>query len=60
MTDLFADWQVPAVGLTGSPLDRADRLRNDVEGFNAALNDWRARVLGLGLSWDRVVETLCR
>jgi NAD+ diphosphatase len=34
-------------GFTGSPLDRADRLRNDPEGFNAVLNDWRARILGL-------------
>jgi NAD+ diphosphatase len=29
MTDLFADWQVPLVGITGSPLDRADHLRRD-------------------------------
>ncbi len=54
-------------GFTGSPLDRADRLRNDVEGFNAALNDWRARVLGLdgldpvvasegGLKWVSIAE----
>ncbi len=54
-------------GFTGSPLDRADRLRNDVEGFNAALNDWRARVLGLdgldpivasegGLKWHSLAE----
>ncbi len=34
-------------GFTGSPLDRADRLRNDAEGYNAVLNDWRGRVLGL-------------
>lgn len=34
-------------GFTGSPLDRADRLRNDKEGFNAALNNWRARLLNL-------------
>jgi NAD+ diphosphatase len=32
-------------GFTGSPLDRADRLRNDVEAFNVALNDWRGRLL---------------
>lgn len=32
-------------GFTGSPLDRADRLRNDIESFNAVLNDWRGRVL---------------
>jgi NAD+ diphosphatase len=54
-------------GFTGSPLDRADRLRNDAEGFNAALNDWRARVLGLdgldpvvasegGLKWVSIAE----
>ena len=54
-------------GFTGSPLDRADRLRNDVEGFNAVLNDWRARVLGLdgldpliasegGLKWHSMAE----
>ncbi len=34
-------------GFTGSPLDRADRLRNDKEGFSAALNNWRARLLSL-------------
>jgi NAD+ diphosphatase len=34
-------------GFTGSPLDRADRLRNDVEAFNTVLNDWRGRLLGL-------------
>ena len=34
-------------GFTGSPLDRADRLRNDIEGFNATLNDWRAQLLNL-------------
>lgn len=34
-------------GFTGSPLNRADRLRNDIEAFNAALNDWRGRLLGL-------------
>jgi NAD+ diphosphatase len=54
-------------GFTGSPLDRADRLRNDAEGFNAALNDWRARVLGLdgldpivasegGLKWHSLAD----
>ncbi len=54
-------------GFTGSPLDRADRLRNDPEGFNAVLNDWRARVLGLdgldpmiasegGLVWQTMAE----
>jgi NAD+ diphosphatase len=34
-------------GFTGYPLDRADSLRKDLEGFNAALNDWRGRVLAL-------------
>ncbi len=34
-------------GFTGSPLDRADRVRNDIEAFNALLNDWRGRLLGL-------------
>ncbi len=34
-------------GFTGSPLDRADRLRSDAEGYAAVLSDWRARVLGL-------------
>jgi NAD+ diphosphatase len=34
-------------GFTGSPLDRADRLRNDLEAYNETLNDWRARVLSL-------------
>jgi NAD+ diphosphatase len=54
-------------GFTGSPLDRADRLRNDAEGFNAVLNDWRGRVLGLdgldpvvasqgGLKWLSMAE----
>lgn len=54
-------------GFTGSPLDRADRLRNDLEGYNAALNDWRGRVLGLdgldpvvasegGLKWHSIAE----
>ena len=56
-----------APGFTGSPLDRADRLRNDLAGFNAALNDWRGRVLGLdgldpvltsegGLKWLSMAE----
>lgn len=54
-------------GFTGSPLDRADRLRNDVEAFNATLNDWRGRLLGLagldpmlspegGLVWQSMAE----
>jgi NAD+ diphosphatase len=34
-------------GFTGSPLDRADRLRSDAEGYAAVLADWRGRVLAL-------------
>lgn len=34
-------------GFTGSPLDRADRLRADVEAYGRVLNDWRGRLLGL-------------
>ncbi|MFZ4110587.1 MAG: hypothetical protein ACOYKQ_08980, partial [Polymorphobacter sp.] len=29
MSDLFSDWNMPEVGITGSPLDRADHLRRD-------------------------------
>ncbi len=36
-----------SAGFTGSPLDRADRLRNDAPGYAEVLNDWRGRVLGL-------------
>lgn len=36
-----------APGFTGSPLDRVDHIRNDGDAFNALLNDWRGRVLGL-------------
>lgn len=36
-----------APGFTGSPLDRVDHIRNDAEAFDALLNDWRGRVLGL-------------
>jgi NAD+ diphosphatase len=54
-------------GFTGSPLDRADRLRNDLEAYEALLGDWRARVLGLdgldpavgadgGLQWTSMAE----
>lgn len=32
---------------TGSPLDRVDHLRSDVEAFAALAADWRGRVLGL-------------
>ena len=35
------------IGFTGSPLDRADRLRHDAEGLAAAESDWRARLLKL-------------
>ncbi len=34
-------------GFTGGLLDRADRLRHDVEALAAAMSDWRARVLKL-------------
>jgi NAD+ diphosphatase len=54
-------------GFTGSPLDRADRVRNDAEAYGALLGDWRARVLGLdgldprlgaegGLHWHSIAE----
>lgn len=54
-------------GFTGSPLDRADRVRNDAEAYGALLGDWRARILGLdgldpiladegGLLWHSVAE----
>ena len=54
-------------GFTGSPLDRADRVRNDAEAYGALLGDWRARVLGLdgldpllasegGLLWHSIAE----
>ncbi len=54
-------------GFTGSPLDRADRLRNDVEGYAATLSDWRARILALdgldpviasegGLAWQSMAD----
>ena len=38
---------VPAIGFTGSPLDRADRLRHDADALAAAEGDWRARLLKL-------------
>lgn len=54
-------------GFTGSPLDRADRVRNDVEAYGVLLRDWRARVLGLegldpvlasegGLTWQSLAD----
>ncbi len=54
-------------GFTGSPLDRVDHIRNDVEAYNALLSDWRARVLGLdgldpviasegGLQWQSMAD----
>ena len=54
-------------GFTGSPLDRADRVRNDVEAYGVLLSDWRARVLGLdgldpvlasegGLTWQSLAD----
>ncbi len=54
-------------GFTGSPLDRADHIRNDEAGYAALLGDWRARVLTLdgldpvvsdqgGLAWQSLAE----
>ena len=54
-------------GFTGSPLDRADRVRNDLEAYGALRVDWRARVLGLdgldpivgtegGLHWHSIAD----
>jgi NAD+ diphosphatase len=54
-------------GLTGSPLDRADALRNDPDRLAAAMSDWRARLLRLdgidpllgedgALSWGSLAE----
>jgi NAD+ diphosphatase len=34
-------------GFTGSPLDRVDHIRSDLEAYGVLLSDWRARVLGL-------------
>ncbi len=36
-----------AAGFTGSPLDRVDHLRNDVEAFAGFVSDWRGRILSL-------------
>jgi NAD+ diphosphatase len=54
-------------GFTGSPLDRVDHIRSDVEAYAALLSDWRARILGLdgldpmvasegGLVWQSIAE----
>src|SRR6476661_2717535 len=54
-------------GFTGSPLDRADALRNDADALAAAMSDWRARLLRLDgidpvlgddglLSWGSLAE----
>ncbi len=54
-------------GFTGSPLDRADRLRSDAEGYAAVVADWRGRLLTLdgldpvvsaegALTWQSVAE----
>ena len=56
-----------APGFTGSPLDRADRVRSDAEAYGVLLGDWRARILGLngldpvvasegGLHWHSLAE----
>lgn len=54
-------------GFTGSPLDRADALRNNPDALGEALGDWRARLLRLNgidpvlepdgsLSWGSLAE----
>ncbi|MBS0504067.1 MAG: NAD(+) diphosphatase [Proteobacteria bacterium] len=54
-------------GFTGSPLDRADALRNDPDALASARGDWRARLLRLDgidpvldadgrLSWGSLAE----
>ncbi|MEE9434984.1 MAG: NAD(+) diphosphatase [Sphingorhabdus sp.] len=54
-------------GFTGSPLDRVDHIRNDVDAYTALLSDMRARILGLegldpmvapegGLVWQSIAE----
>ncbi|NJM51180.1 MAG: NAD(+) diphosphatase [Sphingomonadales bacterium] len=54
-------------GFTGSPLDRADRLRSDEQAYAAILSDWRARILTLdgldpvvsadgGLAWTSIAD----
>jgi NAD+ diphosphatase len=54
-------------GFTGSPLDRADAIRNDPDALRAAKSDWRARLLRLdgidpvlaedgALSWGSLAE----
>jgi NAD+ diphosphatase len=54
-------------GFTGSPLDRADYVRNDEKAYGALLGDWRARILGLdgldpvvgpqgGLHWNSIAD----
>ena len=54
-------------GFTGSPLDRADHLRQDAEALGHAMSDWRARLLRLDgidpvlddqgrLSWGSLAE----
>lgn len=46
---------LPAPGFTGSPLDRADRLRQDSDALAAAL-DWRTRLLVLGPGYEPQVD----
>lgn len=54
-------------GLTGSPLDRADQLRQNADALASAMSDWRARLLRLDgidpvlseegtLSWGSLAE----
>jgi NAD+ diphosphatase len=54
-------------GFTGSPIDRVDHIRSDVEAYQALTRDWRGRLLGLegldplvgedgGLVWHSMAE----
>ncbi len=54
-------------GFTGSPLDRVDHIRSDVDAYAALRGDWRARILGLdgldpmvasegGLQWQSLAD----
>ncbi len=56
-----------ATGFTGSPLDRVDHIRSDIDAYSALLVDWRARILKLdgidpvvsdegGLHWGSLAE----
>ncbi len=58
---------ISVTGFTGSPLDRVDHIRSDVDAYSALLVDWRARILKLdgvdpvvsdegGLHWSSLAE----